>query len=648
MVKISKAYGLLNGLLLVLIVVALSTYYFQYIGTLLTWSRGIVVRPPTLLEQFDIVRLSSGFYLFFTAWLAAVLLKPRGARRWRMLWRFLIVISLLYLYVWQHLSNQYIYASGAPIFFDLTLDLFRLAGGGSLPAWQVFLIVPVATILIVCFTLLLQGYMLRRFGNGTQWLVFKSACCISLVGLMMALLPSYQDRLPRDVVSGGLWSGVRTAFAPRDDVYQQDDSAQFSQYSLPVHGDGAVGKNVVILLLESTRADALSRETDYLKPTTPFLDELSKNSLYASNAYTVFPYTSKAITATLCGIVPFQGMEVFENLFPMPVDCLPTLLSRHGYETVYFQSPTGFFENRRQLVTKMGFAQNYALEDFDLKGFEMVNYLGFEDDVMLEPSRQWHENNDKPFLAVYLTGATHHPYSLPSSIEHQNYVMPGQFNDYLNTVNYLDSFAEKLIAQYKQAGLYENTIFLILGDHGEGFGEHASRAHGYSMFNEVLKIPLIIHAPGLVESKVHQALVSQLDVVPTLMELLGLQAATGFEGKSLLSGEEKPVYATCLVRKVCLSRIDEKYKYIFYFGDKSEDLFAYREDEDERVDLAEQQPELVAEFRKQTFAWYQQYRSRYHAYYSGIDPNYMQRAGETFDVENMLILRDYIEKEMAK
>ena len=90
---------------------------------------------------------------------------------------------------------------------------------------------------------------------------------------------------------------------------------------------------------------------------------------------------------------------------------------------------------------------------------------------MLEPSKEWlEENGDEPFLAEYLTGTGHDDYRcLSTRYGSEDFAEDEELNRYLNCLRYQDIFLKNLLDQYKEMGLYEKTIFVIYGDHGEGF-----------------------------------------------------------------------------------------------------------------------------------------------------------------------------------
>src|SRR5215210_7125992 len=233
-------------------------------------------------------------------------------------------------------------------------------------------------------------------------------------------------------------------------------------------------RNVVLIHLESTRAGATTPYNSNLE-TTPFLDMLAKNSLLAERDYTVVPHTSKASVSVNCGIEPHLVQPTTEaNPHGIPAPCLATLLKDQGYKSVFFQSSTQDFENFGGLVKNFGYEEYYPLESMDQEGFERTNYFGLEDDIMLMPSENWlKKHKDEPFLAEYLLGTGHHDYRcLDTRYGQEDFSDDALVNSYLNCMRLQDIFLQNLIDQYKELGLYDNTIFVIYGDHGEGFGEH--------------------------------------------------------------------------------------------------------------------------------------------------------------------------------
>ena len=376
-------------------------------------------------------------------------------------------------------------------------------------------------------------------------------------------------------------------------------------------------KNVVLIHLESVRA----RSTTPYNPridTTPYLNELSRQSLMVDNAYTIVPHTSKAITAINCGIDPHLVRKITEaEPGGVPARCLPELLKEQGYNSVWFSSATEHFEDRRDLVKNFGYAHFKPVESMDKEGFEKSNYFGYEDDIMLEPSRYWLEKHgDRPFMATYLGVTGHHDYRPIERYGLEHYAEDSALNHYQNEVRYLDFFVKNVIDQYKALGLYDNTIFVIYGDHGEGFGAHDLYQHDNTIYQEGLKIPLIIHEPGhFQEGKRVETLTDQVDIMPTLLDLLGYRITGGdYMGRSLLDppDRDRTLFFSCFDDYKCLASLKGTEKYIYFFGNQEEEVYDLASDPFERDNIADQQSKKeLKKKRLQLLAWYSRVNGLY-------------------------------------
>ena len=354
-------------------------------------------------------------------------------------------------------------------------------------------------------------------------------------------------------------------------------------------------RNVALIFLESTRAESTTPYNKKLD-TTPFLDELSEESLMAEKARAVVPHTSKALVATVCGVPPPLDTKKTESEPGIiPARCLPELLGEQGYDSAFFQSATKTFERRPELVDNFGYDFFRGVEGMDRTGYQRVNYFGYEDEVMLPSSREWLEQNggDGPFISTYLTVTPHHNYVVPGRYGTKNYSSQPELDRYLNTVRYQDFFLEKLFQQYKDLGLYEETIFVILGDHGEGFDEHGLEQHDNTIYEEGLRIPLLVHDPQDPRPRRVEENVSELDVLPTVTDMLGYDVEGGeYPGSSILSPpKDRTLKMSCYHERTCLASIDGDQKYIYSYGNRGEEYYDLSEDPGERDNIIEEQPE---------------------------------------------------------
>ncbi|RME92739.1 MAG: LTA synthase family protein [Candidatus Hydrogenedentota bacterium] len=377
-------------------------------------------------------------------------------------------------------------------------------------------------------------------------------------------------------------------------------------------------RNLVVIVLESTRADATSIYNPKLD-TTPFLKQLAKNSIVALRGYSVNPHTSKCLVAIHCGIEPRPGMAVHEaGRGGLPAKCLPSLLKEVGYHTAYFQSPTYWFESRHKLVKNLKYDEFYPGESHPKQGFSKVNYFGYEDKIMLAPAEKWlkeykQKNGNKPFLLTFLTNTSHHPYGVPKGWPIKQYVTNPRFNRYLNTVAYVDSFLKDLFDIFKRTRYYENTVFLITGDHGEAFYEHGFRGHSNHLYEETLRIPVLIHDPLRKTNLRIRKVVAEYDYLPTIIPFLGYQIENNhYRGINFMRIQKSPrnVYLSCWKNYTCLGFVNKFEKYIYWFNNRPDEYYHLQADPLEKKNLA-RETHNIAMYRQQTLTWYKQIKALY-------------------------------------
>jgi len=305
-----------------------------------------------------------------------------------------------------------------------------------------------------------------------------------------------------------------------------------------------INRNVVIVVLEGIQYDytSLAREQGGIAPQagglaggpTPYLATLAAEGASFTSARAVVTHTTKALFALLTGRVPSASQDIAETVpVDRPYASLATILRQNlGFRTAFFQSAKGTFESRPGLVHNLGFEKFWAREDLNDPN-QFVGYLGCDEFAMLEPMTRWIESEDRPFLLVALCSVTHDPYQVPLWFGEK---IRNQGERYLQTVSYTDRFLAALDAELANRHLSENTILCVVGDHGEGFGEHQIMGHERLGFEEVLRIAMCLRAPQLVAPGTRiTAPVSSMDLTPTILGLLGVEVDTmAFDGADAL------------------------------------------------------------------------------------------------------------------
>ena len=438
----------------------------------------------------------------------------------------------------------------------------------------------------------------ERRSRKISWALFAACAPVTLLGFVRSPVPVKDVALARAPVL----QLVVTAIWPYEvdpNVDQVVAEARIFEPGLLTVEREEPGpqRNVVVIVLESTRA----RSTTVYNPllhTTPFMASLAPKSLVIDKAYAVMPSTAKALTAIFCSIIPAPTLMPATLNEDLLGRCLPQLLREQGYQTLYMQSANPRFEGRLTAVPSMGFDTFVKDDDMPHEGFEQANFLGYEDDAMLEPTANWlRAHKHKPFLVGYLTVNGHHDYNQLTRHGVKHFATNGDetLDHYLNNLYAQDVFLSSLFDLYKQAGVLENTIFVIVGDHGEAFGEHDRRAHNSVPYEEGLRIPLMFYDPsGKVLKPGHIAgPVSQLDIMPTLLKLLDFKVTRGrMHGVTVFeSPPERVLMSSCLGG--CATRTTDTEAFIHHYGRKPDELFDLRTDPEETNDLAGKYPQLV-------------------------------------------------------
>ena len=403
--------------------------------------------------------------------------------------------------------------------------------------------------------------------------------------------------------------------------------------------------NVAIIILESTRARSTTVHNPEME-TTPFLAELAEESTVAERAYATLPHTSKALVAMLCGIEPRLRMPITEaQTDGLPARCLADLLGDEGYRSLFIQTATERFEDRPGLVDNMGYDDFIPEEGMDTSSYEPANYFGYEDAIMLPYSEDWlATHGDEPFLATYLTLTPHHDYLAPKERYGRfEFADDDELNRYKNTLYYVDQFTRELFEQYREQGVYDDTLFVIMGDHGEAFGEHGRTQHDNVIWEEGIHVPLMIYDPTAPESERIDYPVSQIDLVPTIVDWLGYDVDGGdYPGMPIgESDEDRVVYSHCWYERRCMARIGQRLKYIDHFGQRAPEVYDIPDDPREQNNLADNKQSEIQQWRAEVYGWRESVNAMYREAQSEVVDDYLYDELPPDAVDHSFVLGDF-------
>lgn len=361
----------------------------------------------------------------------------------------------------------------------------------------------------------------------------------------------------------------------------------------------ATRDNVLMIVMESARG------FQHLPPgTMPFVEAVSRSGTYVPHCYSVVPHTTAAMIPLLAGIYPPLDSH------PRLRDALPTVLVKHGYATAFFTPAALEFEDKGKLLANMGFQHRVGACELKAEAGTLPHYLGFHDEHVVPPLLAWmaqQASENKPFLATCLTLSSHHPYRFPAVEGDTLPAIAREQERYFAALRYTDRCVERIVQGLEDMGLRDQTWVVLVGDHGQAFGEHGRRYHSACLWEEGLSVPCVIAPPTGRELPATIAGVrSQLDLAPTLLAELGFPVPAHYAGCSLKSpplADRELFHATWLENQsLCLRR--GSLKFLYHHGQEPSQLYDLAEDPFEKLNLVDQlEARTRAELERDCLVW---------------------------------------------
>src|SRR6266849_3819938 len=288
--------------------------------------------------------------------------------------------------------------------------------------------------------------------------------------------------------------------------------------------------DVYLITIDTLRADHLGCY-GYKQGETPALDALAADGVRFTQAFTHSPITNTSHITILTGLLPsVHGVTDFGvPLSPQHVTAAE-LLKKRGYQTAAFIGAVILDSNTLAPGLDRGFDfyDNFPAKTETKQRWGRVERRGME---VVAHAESWFEKHrtGPHFVWVHLYDP-HDPYEPPPpfSEKYKDHLYDGE-------IAYADSAVARWIAFLKKAGVYDNAIIVVTGDHGEGLGEHGEETHGLFLYDSTLHVPLILKTPGAAHrGTVIDAQVRTTDILPTVLSATGVAAPAELNGESLL------------------------------------------------------------------------------------------------------------------
>lgn len=399
--------------------------------------------------------------------------------------------------------------------------------------------------------------------------------------------------------------------------------------------------NVVMVVVDTLRADHLD-DYGYERATMGPMRQLSLESTRYSRCYAPSSWTRPSVATIFSGLMPARHQAKISgtNRLNTAIPTLAEVLRDAGWSTA-------------------GFSANVVVSkkvDFD-QGFEtFVDYeggvLGYPDiERLLSLARSWLFKVDEPFFLYFQPMNVHGPYRYPPEYRRllldrapstefeylkppRSELMKGALHlrselsesyrqslddQYDTSIRYSMEMLGKLFDDLREAGRWDNTLVILTADHGEELFDHGGQGHGYSLYGEVLHVPLYIKLPGQSEGRTRDEVASLVDLYPTVLDALGLLRAEHLDGRSLLDagdvGRDLVFETNNAERFKGRAIISDGYKLIerkssYESYEPKIELYDLTADPGERIDLAAIEPERVAELLERMNSAFARYAER--------------------------------------
>ena len=358
--------------------------------------------------------------------------------------------------------------------------------------------------------------------------------------------------------------------------------------------------NILLYVVDALRPDSLgcygNEEVD-----TPAVDALARQGTLFENAFAQSSWTRPSMATLLTGLYPGvhrvldRQDQLAENL-----TLLPEILRQHGYRT-------GFITTNPNVGSFFGFDQGWdtlqELYQRTQKGHVLGRELITDSETVTQEAIDWIDTVERPFFLMILAVDPHWPYRPSERFDRYTHGSTQEHEKvrglYYGEVAANDDSFGKLVAYLRNRNLYDETTTVFTSDHGEEFWEHGKRGHGKSLYEESLRVPLIIHSSSMAKGERIDRPVQSVDLMPTLLAVAGLPIPPHLDGRSLVnaaSSEVTPVFARLSLDNRNLAAIrDYPWKLIWDRDTEEKLLFNLAEDPGEQASVTSRYQHVAEE-----------------------------------------------------
>lgn len=338
---------------------------------------------------------------------------------------------------------------------------------------------------------------------------------------------------------------------------------------------GANIRNVLIVVLESVGSDYL--ELDGRSPAAPNLSRLRAEAAYFPNTYAPMPSSPMSLFSLMTSMYPPvspRAIPMVEPEFPAPT--LFEAFKASDRRTAVFSADWGFMDFGRYLKGRVDHLEE--VPEGQSCGAQRGEACSFD------ALKRWVAQSDQPFVAMLWTYRTHYPYGSDPATLAGNPQLAERL--YLAGLRQTDSEVGELMSWLREQGRLDQTLVVIVGDHGEAFMQHGTLSHGNDVYRETVRVPLMLVNRRLFSGVTDPTPVRMIDVGPTLLSLAGATAPVTFQGLDLSKPlRPRRVFFSAAWLNLVMGYQEGRMKYDYAYVPDRLQAFDVERDSHERVDL---------------------------------------------------------------
>lgn len=367
--------------------------------------------------------------------------------------------------------------------------------------------------------------------------------------------------------------------------------------------------NIILYFFESTPRRYYDIEING-RPVLGTWRRLEKNSLNLRNHYANYPLSANALMSVLTSAYDLNSKDMVIQKYPdIGLQTLPELLKRRNYRTCLIHTGGLGYASQKRFLQNRKF--DTILEYNDLARIPPYNRQvgwGIDERAMVKPAIEYlSRDTGRPGLLVLLPVNPHHPYAIPGEEfriaanggGEQDYRKRNWCN-YLNSLYYSDVSLGMLVDEMERHNLMDNTLLFLFADHGEAFYQHRMNYnHPLFIYNENVHVPFLIYNKKIFPSPEYfDGITRHIDILPTILDILGMARSPEQEGISILSGHrEQLALLHTSWKDDFMGVVDQHWKYIRRTVDGIEELYDIRKDPEELNNIAARHDDITKRYR---------------------------------------------------